>query len=293
MEQDHRRAVQARLAQLLGRKLEQVASEAPLLELVRDPRRLGALVQRLQRDFGVSLNARELLDARSVDRLVTLVADAARDARRAPPGRASPASPPAPGPLERLREEPGAADATAPAPAPAIPMREASGETWASPISYEGERIHAAAVYCSDGRIGDHVDDFLHNGLGLPRYDRLACPGGPVALAGRLTSFWECHSVEEQLRFLLRVHDVRQVVLIAHQPCAYYLERLRVPAAALEPEQQRDLRHAAWAVQRADPALEVAGFLAWAEGGRVRFEKVLATAAIARRVGGWSSRARA
>ena len=37
----------------------------------------------------------------------------------------------------------------------------------------------AAAVYCSDGRFGEHVDDFLHNALKLPRYDRLAVPGVP------------------------------------------------------------------------------------------------------------------
>ena len=57
--------------------------------------------------------------------------------------------------------------------------------SFVSSLPYEAARIYAAAVYCSDGRIGDHVDDFLHNGLGLPRYDRVACPGGPVALSGR------------------------------------------------------------------------------------------------------------
>lgn len=30
-----------------------------------------------------------------------------------------------------------------------------------SPTPYDEARIHAAAVYCSDGRVGDQVDEFL------------------------------------------------------------------------------------------------------------------------------------
>ena len=38
-----------------------------------------------------------------------------------------------------------------------------------SPTRYEQARIHAAAIYCSDGRVGEQIDEFLHHGLGLPR----------------------------------------------------------------------------------------------------------------------------
>lgn len=34
-----------------------------------------------------------------------------------------------------------------------------------SPVRYEKARIHAAALYCSDGRVGEHFDDFLQSGL--------------------------------------------------------------------------------------------------------------------------------
>ena len=34
--------------------------------------------------------------------------------------------------------------------------------------------------YCSDGRWGEAFDEFCHAGLGLPRYDRFAVPGGPA-----------------------------------------------------------------------------------------------------------------
>jgi hypothetical protein len=290
LEPEHRRVVRARLAELLGQKLEKVVSPAVLAEIARDASRLGRAVETLQKDFGVKVDPRAIQGVRTVNQLVTLVADAARKAGRPvpPPPRAAEASP-----LEQLLEKPASPPPSAPAsPAPAKQVRQATGETYQSSIAYEGERIHAAAIYCSDGRIGDQVDDFLHNGLGLPRYDRVACPGGPVALAGRLSAFWECHGVEEQLRFLLKVHEVHQVVLVAHQPCAYYLTRLGIPQAALEAEQRRDLEQAAYAVQRADRTLEVAGFIAWLEGASVRFEKVLATAALGERVSRWRSTTR-
>ena len=48
-----------------------------------------------------------------------------------------------------------------------------------STIGWDQARIRAASIYCSDGRFGEQMDEFLHQGLGLPRYDRIAVPGGP------------------------------------------------------------------------------------------------------------------
>jgi hypothetical protein len=276
MEPEHRRAVRTRLAALLGQGLERVVPDASLTNLARDPRRLGQVLQTLQHDFGVAVDRRALASARTVNHLVTLVSDAVRQAGR------DEAAPAPPGRLEAARD-----DGAGAAPPALSPPRAAQGETFTSRIAFEGERIHAVALYCSDGRIGDHMDDFLHDGLGLPRYDRLACPGGPVALSGRLQAFWECRGVEDQLRFLLRFHAIQSVVLVAHQPCAYYLERLRVPSERLEAEQQQDLRLATWVVERAAPELEVASFMAWVDGAAVRFEQVRATSALGERARSW------
>jgi Putative carbonic anhydrase len=149
-------------------------------------------------------------------------------------------------------------------------------ETFAylSSAPYEAERIYAAAVYCSDGRLGDHIDEFLHKGLGLPRYDRVACPGGPVALAGRLTAHWECRGVEEQLKFLSQVHEIRRVILIAHSGCAYYSGRLAVPAERLEAEQRQDLQKAQRAVERLIPGIDVTQFFAHVIGTEVAFQSL-------------------
>lgn len=145
---------------------------------------------------------------------------------------------------------------------------------YVSPLPYESERIYAAAVYCSDGRLGDHIDDFLHIGLGLPRYDRVACPGGPVALAGRITANWEARGVEEQLRFLVHVHEIRRVVLIAHSGCAYYSVRLGIPVEQHEAEQTKDLQKALWAVQRLVAGIQVEQYLAHVIDSEVAFQSV-------------------
>ena len=144
-----------------------------------------------------------------------------------------------------------------------------------SSVPYEAERIHAAAVYCSDGRVGDQIDDFLHNGLGFPRYDRVACPGGPVVLANnRLQAFWDARGVEEQLRFLTQVHDVRTVVLIAHVGCAYYARRLAIPDERVELEMQDDLRRATQTVLRLASSVAVLRYIARPMGTRITFETV-------------------
>jgi hypothetical protein len=143
-----------------------------------------------------------------------------------------------------------------------------------SSVPYESERVNAAAIYCSDGRIGDQVDDFLHQGLGLPRYDRVACPGGPVALSGRFAAFWDARGIEEQVRFLGQVHDVRVVVLIAHEGCAYYARRLSIPAEGMEREQREDLQKATAVVHRLISQAQVKRYFARRAGTTIRFEEL-------------------
>jgi len=129
--------------------------------------------------------------------------------------------------------------------------------SFVSSIPFDGARIHAASIYCSDGRAGEQIDEFLHEGLHLPRYDRLAMPGGPACYAGGL---WEGHSAERQLDFLNRVHGLERVVLIAHQGCAFYSDWLKVPEDQLEQRQREDLGKAAARIRQAQPNLIVEAY---------------------------------
>ena len=131
-----------------------------------------------------------------------------------------------------------------------------------SPLRFDENRIRAAAIYCSDGRFGEQIDDFLHNGLGLPRCDRLVVPGGVACLAGHVLVFREKHGLLEQLRFLLRVHDLQRIVLIAHDECAFYGEKLHVPTSRLEAQQREDLRAATKRLRSISRTVAVNSFLA-------------------------------
>ncbi len=143
-----------------------------------------------------------------------------------------------------------------------------------SSIPYDTERIGAAAVYCSDGRFGEQVDDLVFNALKLPRYDRLAVPGGAACLAGHFNAYREEEGVAEQLRFLLDVHAVKRVILIAHEGCAYYTQWLRVAPLQLEARQREDLEKAIRRVSRFGVGIEVTAFFARQRGGHVLFERV-------------------
>ncbi|MBX3363520.1 MAG: hypothetical protein KF866_02035 [Phycisphaeraceae bacterium] len=121
---------------------------------------------------------------------------------------------------------------------------------YASRLPYDSTRIRAAAVYCSDGRIGEHFDDFLQNCLKLPRYDRVALPGGPACLAAHPEAHLEEQGVVDELKFLVEVHELRQIVLIAHQGCAFYTNRLGLTEPRLALVQKADLVRAAAFVHR-------------------------------------------
>jgi hypothetical protein len=142
-----------------------------------------------------------------------------------------------------------------------------------SSLRFDENRIHAAAIYCSDGRYGEQFDDFLHNGLRLPRYDRLAVPGGAACLAGHFLACREEDALLEQLRFLVRAHGLQRLVLIAHQGCAFYTEQLHVPLAEIEGRQRGDLFMAAERIRSIARHLAIGVFFARKlPDGKVRFE---------------------
>ena len=144
-----------------------------------------------------------------------------------------------------------------------------------SSVKYNVDRIQAAAVYCSDGRFGEQFDDLMHNALGLPRYDRLAVPGGPACLARHFSLYREEDGVSEQLRFLVQVHQLQRIVLIAHQNCAFYTQRLQISALHLETQQHEDMQKAVERVRSIGPNLLIEAFFArMKHDGTIHFEVV-------------------
>ena len=141
-----------------------------------------------------------------------------------------------------------------------------------SQTPYEPKRIHAAAIYCSDGRLGEHFDDFLQNGLKLPRYDRIAMPGGPAALAEHAATRLEHAAVADELNFLVEVHGLDRIVLIQHQDCAFYTNRLKLSKVDAEQQQRDDVRRAGDFASRVTGVQRIEAYFARHVDGRIRFE---------------------
>src|SRR5437660_6319558 len=134
--------------------------------------------------------------------------------------------------------------ATALALGPDLPMSVYyAAERW------HAQRIHALALYCSDGRWGEAFDEFCHKHLVLPRYDRWAVPGGPAWLAPHNGERAYLEAARQQLDFLVQAHQLEKAVLITHYGCAHYGHRLgRSPRECL-PAQIEDVRAAARALR--------------------------------------------
>jgi hypothetical protein len=143
-----------------------------------------------------------------------------------------------------------------------------------SPLPYDEHRIRAAAVYCSDGRVGEHFDDFLQNGLNLPRYDRVALPGGPASLAGYSDSTIESQAVMDELHFLVEAHGLKRVILIQHEGCAFYRMRLGLDGEALKRIQDDDLSRAAQVIHEHTGLEKIEGYFASRTEGGIHFRRV-------------------
>jgi GYF domain 2 len=140
--------------------------------------------------------------------------------------------------------------------------------------SWQADRIGAMALYCSDGRWGEAFDEFCHRHLQLPRYDRLALPGGPACLAtaGGGTSAVEV--AHQQLDFLVRVHELERIVLITHYGCAFYGEQLQREPRECLPLQMEDVRLAAARLRGWYSGLRVDAYLAMRTGRCLGFHAV-------------------
>lgn len=147
-------------------------------------------------------------------------------------------------------------------------------ERYVSQVPYVKERVQAAAIYCSDGRVGGHFDDLMQHGLSLPRYDRVALPGGPACLAGYTEARLEEEGVIDELEFLVSAHKLTKIVLIQHQHCAFYMSRLKVREQSVEQLQRADLVRAAYTIRHWVKLDAIEGYFLRQEGKEFVFERV-------------------
>jgi hypothetical protein len=97
------------------------------------------------------------------------------------------------------------------------------------------DRPHTLVVACSDGRLQEQTDDFLHRHLGLAQFDRFYVPGGGGALTSSGRDFVRSQELRKECAYLIQLHDVQRVILVFHGPsptgpaealCADYRRKL-------------------------------------------------------------------
>jgi hypothetical protein len=128
----------------------------------------------------------------------------------------------------------------------------------------------ALAIYCSDGRFTEAVEELLHH-LGHKRLDTLTLPGGPGLLNPWAASVLEAGQVMRSAQMLIKNHGITEVVLLAHAGCGHY--KLRFPGQSAEEIKKVQIADLAIAAKALDtPELRVHQYWLEPEGERVRFE---------------------
>ena len=134
------------------------------------------------------------------------------------------------------------------------------------------------AVHCGDHRFQAAFQDFLNQGLKLGgNYDLLVIPGGPqsLTLVEYLPKFsW---ASRRWFRFFVENHDLRRLILIQHQDCAWYKSLPLHLHTSTEPRQrqEQDLERATRTLKQDFPELRVEFYYAsWNEAGRVAIEPI-------------------
>jgi hypothetical protein len=140
--------------------------------------------------------------------------------------------------------------------------------------TFDKKHPKALAIYCSDGRFTDAVEELVH-GLGHTRLDVLCMPGGPALLDLGSASFSALEAMRTSASFLIRGHAIKHVSLIAHDGCGYYKERYRfeTPEEIIK-QQKDDLRIAAQWLVGSHPDVEIAMYFAKPEGSKIAFDEV-------------------
>jgi len=139
---------------------------------------------------------------------------------------------------------------------------------------YIAEHPTALAIYCSDGRFTEPVEELLR-ALGHERLDTLTLPGGPGLLVTGLAQVAENQAVRKATSFLVRGHALTDAVLVAHEGCGFYRARMpRETPEAIERRQLADLRAASVELLREHPQLKVRLFVAIVRDGYVFFTPI-------------------
>ena len=136
------------------------------------------------------------------------------------------------------------------------------------------EHPDALAVYCSDGRFTEAVEELLAS-LGDKRIDTLTIPGGAALLHLWSAGHTEAETVRRAASFLIEAHRIERVVLVAHAGCGYYRHRYpTLDESAMAERQALDLQRAAEWLAGKHRGIQVAAYFARPQDGHTTFHAV-------------------
>lgn len=124
---------------------------------------------------------------------------------------------------------------------------------------WSSDRPHTLVIACSDGRLQEQTDAFLHRQLELAGFDRFYVPGGGGALASSGRDFIRADQLRKECAYLIQLHEITRVILLFHGPsasgpahavCADYKRKLPFATPEMLRDQQR--RDAVDLIQRGD-----------------------------------------
>lgn len=110
------------------------------------------------------------------------------------------------------------------------------------------DRPHTLVIACSDGRLQEQTDAFLHRQLELVGFDRFYVPGGGGALASSGRDFIRADQLRKECGYLIQLHEITRVILLFHGPsasgpahavCADYKRKLPFATPEMLRDQQR------------------------------------------------------
>ncbi|MFB3924272.1 MAG: hypothetical protein ACE145_21330 [Terriglobia bacterium] len=149
---------------------------------------------------------------------------------------------------------------------------------YTSSSKVEHAHTDVLVVHCSDHRFVAGLQDFLNQGLNLrSNYDLLVLPGGPqcLTLVEYLPKFsW---AGMKWFRFLVDAHELKRLILIAHQDCGWYKELPLHLHTTSDPRrrQEEDLHRARTVLNKEFPDMRVDLYYAgWDSSDRVIVEPV-------------------
>lgn len=126
-------------------------------------------------------------------------------------------------------------------------------------VKWSPDRPHTLVIACSDGRLQEQTDAFLHQQLQLVGFDRFYVPGGGGALASSGRDFIRADQLRKECGYLIQLHEITRVILLFHGPsasgpahavCADYKRKLPWASPEVLRDQQR--RDAMDLIQRGD-----------------------------------------